>query len=43
MLQLMKLVESEDITIERVAEKSNMRVEQFKEKVRYIDVNFQDD
>ena len=42
-LQLIKLVESGDITVERAAQKSNMTVEEFKEKARYIDVNFHDD
>ena len=42
-LQLMKLIESGDITVERAAEKSNMTVEEFKEKARDIDVNFHED
>ena len=33
-LQLIKLVESGDITVERAAQKSNMTVEEFKEKMR---------
>ena len=42
-LQLIKLVESGDITVERAAQKAGMTVEEFKEKARYIDVNFHDD
>lgn len=39
-LQLMELVESGDLTLQRAAEKANMTVEEFKEKVRDNDMNF---
>ncbi len=39
-LQLMELVESGDLTLQRAAEKANMTVEEFKERVRDNDMNF---